>query len=169
MARGWLPGASVELLIAASPEDVYEAIADVTNARRRSLECRSCVWLPGSTPGAVGARFRGRNRAKVARWSRVCEVIVAEPGKAFAFRTLPEPIDITRRDSTTWGYTLLPDSSGTLVTHYYEMTRPPLQPFKAVYGILLPHHRDMRPHMAYTLAALKAELESRNSLATTKI
>jgi hypothetical protein len=51
-------------------------------------------------------------------------VTVAEPGKAFAFRTLPEPIDITRRDSTTW---------------------------------------------RYTLAALKTELESRNSLATPKI
>ncbi len=93
----------------------------------------------------------------------MCEVTVAEPGNAFAFRTRPETIDITRRDSTTWGYRLLPHPSGTLVTHYYEMTKPPMQPFKALYGIVLSHHRDMRPHMAYTLAALKAELETSQS------
>jgi len=162
MAGPWLPGGSVELLIAASPENVYDAIADVTAGGRRSLECRSCYWLPGSIPRTVGARFRGRNRTHIARWSRICEVIVAEPGKAFAFRTIPEPIDITRRDSTTWGYGLVAHPSGTLVTHYYEMTKFPLQPFKAVYGVLLSHHRDMRPHMTYTLAALKAEVESPN-------
>src|SRR5450759_1423694 len=104
MARTWLPGGSVELLIRASPDQVYDAIADVTAVGDRSLECRRCDWLPGSTPGSLGARFGGRNRANVvARWSRVCEVTTAEPGKAFAFRTLPETIDITRRDSTTWG------------------------------------------------------------------
>jgi hypothetical protein len=97
----------------------------------------------------------------------VCEVTTAEPGKAFAFRTLPETIDITRRDSTTWGYRLLPDSSGTLVTHYYKMTKPPLRPFEAIYGIVLSHHRDMRPKMPYTLAALKVELESGNRAVTT--
>jgi hypothetical protein len=161
MTRAWLPGGSVELLIRATPQEVYEAIADVTAAGRRSQECRSCYWLSGSTPGTIGARFRGRNRTHVARWSRVCEVIVAQPGKAFAFRTIPESIDITRRDSTTWGYRLAPHPAGTLVTHYYNMTKPPLQPFKAAYGVLLSHHRDMRPHMTYTLAALKAELEGR--------
>jgi hypothetical protein len=163
MARPWLTAGSVELLIAASPERIYHAIADVTAGGRRSLECRSCYWLPGSLPGSVGARFRGRNRTHIARWSRVCEVMVAEPGKAFAFRTVPEPIDISRRDSTTWGYRLEPHPSGALVTHYYDMTQLPLQPFRTVYGVLLPHHRDMRPHMAYTLAALKAEVESRNA------
>jgi hypothetical protein len=47
------------------------------------------------------------------------------------------------------------------------MTKPPLRPFKAIYGIVLSHHRDMRPQMAYTLAALKAEMESGNRAATT--
>ena len=166
MARPWLLGGSVELLIRASPEDVYGAIADVTTGGRRSLECRSCEWLPGATPGAVGARFRGRNRARGARWSRVCEVTIAEPGKAFEFYTVPERIDISRRDSTTWGYKLVPHPSGSLVTHYYEITRPPVQPFKAIYGVVLSQHRDMRPHMAYTLAALKSEVESPKPLVT---
>jgi hypothetical protein len=103
VARTWLPRGSVELLIHASPERVYDAIADVTAVGGRSLECRRCDWLPGSKPGSVGARFRSRSRASlVARWSRVCEVTV----------------------------------------------------------VLLSHHRDMRPHMAYTLAALRDELAS---------
>jgi len=47
------------------------------------------------------------------------------------------------------------------VTHAYEITKLPLQPFRALYGRMLAHHRDMRPAMADTLAALKVELEER--------
>ncbi|MCW2712672.1 MAG: hypothetical protein JWP24_2866 [Marmoricola sp.] len=68
-------------------------------------------------PGSVGAVFRGRNRVRLAaRWSR-CEVVAAEPGRAFAFRTLPERLDPSRRDSTTWSYRLEPTADGTRVEH----------------------------------------------------
>jgi hypothetical protein len=30
----------------------------------------------------------------------------------------------------------------------------PLSPMKALYGVLLPHHRDMRPAMRHTLEAV---------------
>jgi hypothetical protein len=56
---------------------------------------------------------------------------------------------------------LRPQAAGTLVTHYYEVTKLPVQPFRSFYGRLLPHHRDMRPHRRHTLDTLKAELESR--------
>jgi len=37
----------------------------------------------------------------------------------------------------------------------------PRQPFKAVYGVLLPHHRDMRPSMRHTLDALAEAVTGR--------
>ena len=157
--RPWRRSGATSLTIAAPIEAVYERIADVTATGERSLECRTAQWLPGAAPGTVGARFRGRNRSGLARWSRVCEVVEAEPAAVFAFRTVPERFDPSRGDSTIWRYRLRRDGEATTVTHEYEIVKMPSAVFKAFYGRLLPHHRDMRPHMAHTLEALKSELE----------
>jgi hypothetical protein len=159
VTRAWREEGSVERHIAAAPEAVYARIADVTDAEDRSTECQSCEWLPGAVPGTVGARFRGRNRSGLARWSRTCEVVEAEPARAFAFRTVPERFDPTRADSTTWSYRLTPDGAGTRVTHAYRISKLPVGPLKWLYGRMFPHHRDMRPQMRYTLDALGAQLE----------
>jgi hypothetical protein len=155
----WRTGGSVSVYIDATPDDVYAHVSDVTRIGERSPECHSARWLDGARPGAVGARFRGHNRSGVAaRWSRTCEVVDAVPGRSFAFRTLPQR-DPTRRDSTTWAYDLQPQGPGTQVTHSYEITMMPLPPMRALYGILLPQHRDMRPQMLESLQTLKALLE----------
>lgn len=148
------------MYVDAAPETIYDHVADVTRTGERSLETRSAQWLPGPPAGSPGARFRGRNRSGVARWSRVCEVVEADRARRFAFRTVPHPFDPSRADSTIWGYTLCPDGTGTLLTHDYHVERLPLPGFRHLYGFLLPHHRDMRPHLEYTLRALKAELET---------
>ena len=159
MAREWRTAGSVELVIDASPEKLYASLADVTSVSDRSDECRSASWLPGVRgPGQVGSRFRGHNRAGLLRWSRVCEILVADPDTQFAFRTVPERFDLSRADSTTWRYELTPTEGGTLVRHSYEITRLPRGPFKALYSVLLPHHRDMRPAMRVTLQRLAANL-----------
>ena len=156
-ARPWRTAGSVELLVPADPDAVYAVVSDVTRIGERSPECHTARWLPGAPAGTLGAVFRGSNRAgRAARWSRRCEVVIAERGRTFAFRTLPERLDVSRRDSTTWRYDLEPADGGTLVTHSYEITALPLKPMRAVYGVLMPHHRDMRPHMRANLEALRA-------------
>ena len=158
MSRPWRTSGSVELLVDADPATVYDRVSDVTRIGERSPECRSATWVSGR-PGDRGSVFRGRNRwGWAARWSRRCEVVEAEPGRAFAFRTLPERWDVTRRDSTTWAYAMEEVDGGTLVRHSYEVTLLPLRPLRAVYGVLLPHHRDMRPQMLENLAALRDQL-----------
>jgi hypothetical protein len=62
-------------------------------------------------------------------------------------------------DSTTWAYELVPEGDGTRVTHSYRITRMPMQPFRLLFGWYMPHHKDMRPSMQYTLEALKQSLE----------
>ena len=158
MSEGWRTEGTVNLVIDATPETIYRALADVTGTGERSTECRSCTWLPGTEPGAVGARFRGRNRSGLIRWSRVCEVIMADPGTAFAYRTLPERIDPSRNDSTIWSFALMPYESGTTVEHSYVISKFPSAPFKAFYGRVLPQHRDMRPQMADTLQSLRRQV-----------
>lgn len=159
-SRPWRRSGSATVTIGASADVVYERIVDVTATGERSLECRTAEWLPGAEPGTVGARFRGRNRSGLARWSRVCEVIEARPGAAFAFRTVPHRFDPSRSDSTIWRYRLEAEGDATIVTHEYEIVTLPSPLFRAVYGRLLPHHRDMRPHMAHTLEALRREVEA---------
>jgi hypothetical protein len=155
MARAWRDEGSLECVIDADAGAIYARIADVSTAGDRSVECRSCEWLPGVAPGTVGARFRGRNRSALARWSRVCEVTEAEPGRRFSFRTVPERFDPTRADSTTWSYLLVPEETGTRVPHAYRI--------KWLYGQLFPQHRDVRPQMRHTLETLRAELEAPES------
>ncbi|WP_199580339.1 SRPBCC family protein [Blastococcus sp. TBT05-19] len=158
-ARPWRTSGSVELVVPAGPDAVYAVVADVTRIGERSPECHTATWLPGAPAGTVGAVFRGSNRAgRAARWSRRCEVVAAEPGRVFAFRTLPERLDLTRRDSTTWRYDLEPVPGGTRVRHSYVITQLPLRPMRAVYGLLLPQHRDMRPQMRLNLGTLRAQL-----------
>jgi hypothetical protein len=154
-ARPWRRDGAVELVVPADPSAVYDAVSDVTRIGERSSECRSADWLPGAPAGSVGAVFRGRNRAYwAARWSRRCEVVAADRGHAFAFRTVPERLDLTRRDSTTWRYDLSAVEGGTRVRHSYEITLLPVQPLRWLYGVLMPHHRDMRPHMQTNLESL---------------
>jgi Polyketide cyclase / dehydrase and lipid transport len=163
VSRPWRTSGSVERVIDAPAEHLYGLVSDVTSTGERSTECHRVEWLGGDQVPAVGSRFRGHNRSRLARWSRTCEIIEAEPGRVFAFRTVPTLLDPSRRDSTTWRYELVEDGDRTLVRHSYEITRLPSPPFRALYGVLLPQHRDMRPAMQHTLEALAKAVEAGQS------
>jgi iron-sulfur cluster repair protein YtfE (RIC family) len=160
LRRPWRTGGEVSLHIDAPPERLYDLVADVGSAPTRSQEVQACLWLDGPPAGTVGSRFRGRNRAGLIRWSRVCEVVTATRGEEFAFRTVPERLDPTRRDSSVWGYHFEPDGTGTQITHYYTLVQPPKPWLLTLYGILMPHHRDARPALRHTLEQLKVADET---------
>jgi hypothetical protein len=153
------PGGSVSTAVEASAEEVWQLVADVTRIGEWSPECHRAAWIDGADGPAVGARFRGHNRWKLNRWSRVCEVVEAEPGRAFAFRTVPGfgP----SADSTTWRYDIVPTDGGCEVMQSYEITTPPKRWFQPVIRRLMPHHLDMRPHMSRTLEAIRDCAEGR--------
>lgn len=156
-ALDWRAGGETHLVIDAPPQQIYDVIADVTRIGQRSPECHTATWLGDDTRAVVGARFRGHNRSgRFARWSRTCEILAATPGVEFTFRTVPER-DPSRRDSTVWSYRLVPGVDGTRVVHSYEVVLMPLLPLRLLYGLMLPHHRDMRPQMQQNLDALKGQ------------
>lgn len=146
---------SVEAIAAATPEEVWAVLADVTRTGEWSHEAVGADWIDGATGATPGARFRGRNRQGRTRWSRTCEVVAAEAPRRFRFRTVPTRIF---RDSTLWTFDLAPVAGGTRITQHYEVLQ--LHPLlDRLFYALMPAHRDRS-------AALQEDLERLAAAAT---
>lgn len=104
--------------IDAPPEQVYAIVSDVTRTGEWSPECYRCEWLEGWRGPEVGARFRGYNRYRWLKWSRLNEVIVADPGHEFTFRVLT---DWMNKDSSIWRYQLKERDGRTVLTERTEV------------------------------------------------
>ena len=72
------------LWIDATPEEVYAAVSDVTRHGEWSGFTRACEWDEGDGP-RVGAHFTGHNSRPGRDWDTRSEVVVADPGREFAW------------------------------------------------------------------------------------
>ena len=111
--------------MAATPEQIWELVSDVTKIGRYSPETFEAEWLEGATGPAVGAKFRGhvkRNGKGPTYWT-TCTVLASEPGREFAFGVGPadKPLNI-------WRYRLEPAGDGTDVTESFELAQTPRPP-----------------------------------------
>ena len=141
--------------MAASPEAVYDLVADVTRMGEWSPECRRCEWLDGADAAEAGRRFRGSNRFGVFRWSRTCEILTAERGVELSFRTVPDRIF---RSSTRWTFRFVPEGRQTVVQQSYVVERHSraIDLFDRVTG----HTEAVDRGMRRTLARIKAAAET---------
>jgi hypothetical protein len=106
-------------------------LSDVTRMGEWCPITYRCEWLDGATGPAPGARFKGYNSLRPAKWWTVCEVTESVPGKVFEFRTVeasfPFSIGAKDKEMTRWRYSFEPDGIGTRVTETYEVAfTPPL-------------------------------------------
>ena len=111
---------TVERYIDASPDAIYDLIADVTRTPERTPDIVRCEWLDGATGPAVGARFKSTNRqGRGPDWSNKPVVTVADRGKEFSFTR-------TERFAGTilWRHRFVPEGTGTRVIESYEVTKP---------------------------------------------
>lgn len=142
--------------IAAPPERVWSLISDVRRMGEWSPECYSCTWLDGANGPAPGARFKGRNKRGLLRWSTVSTVAFAEEPQHFAFE-----VD---NSGMRWGYRIEPAAGGgSHVTEYREKVREKPWWVRAVYGLgLMGRDPDaiVRRGMNETLQRLKTGAES---------
>ena len=107
-------------VVAASPQELYTLVADVTRMPEFSPEVTSTRWMDGASGPAVGARFEAVNTNAAGKsWKNRPVVTVAEPGREFAF-TRTEPL----AGSIAWRYRFEPVEQGTLVVESYEVQRP---------------------------------------------
>lgn len=111
---------TVERYIEATPETLYDFIADVTRTPERTPDIVRCEWIDGATGPAVGARFKSINKqGRGPNWSNKPIVTVAEPGREFSF-TRTEPFAGT----ILWRHQFVTEGSGTRMIESYEVLKP---------------------------------------------
>lgn len=142
--------------VGAPAEEVWALIANLERMGEWSPECYRVNWLDGaSSPAKPGARFKGHNRWGPVRWSMVCEVKSAEPGREISWATVQRG-----RELVSWRYQLVPDGESTVVTESFEVHwLPPMaRAFEDV--LMVNRDRDREQAMRVTLERIKAAVEA---------
>jgi uncharacterized protein YndB with AHSA1/START domain len=153
--RWWLTQGSEQTIINATPEQVYDMVADLPRMGEWSPECQRVEWEDGATGPAEGARFVGHNRGgprQIFRWSRHGRVLAADPGREFTFVT-----EEGGRESTLWRYRFEPVDGATRVTESYEAKWLPL--WARIIDGPLNRRGELHDHMSRTLDHLKTAAE----------
>lgn len=141
-----------EVVIERPPEAVWAVVVDVTRVGEWSGECRGCRWVEGASKPVAGARFRGRNRRGGLRWTRLNEVIVADPPRELVWRTVPSG---PYPDSVEWRITLRAEGAATRVTESYRIVHVP-KLMEWVISAFFPPHRDRTSDLQEDLGRLRA-------------
>jgi hypothetical protein len=144
--------------VAASPENVYALVSDVTRMGEWSPECFQCSWTKGATGPVVGARFKARNKGhRGPAWFNTPMVTVANAGREFAFNRSGPGIG-----SYTWRYAMEPTPDGTRLTESFDALRP-LAPIMTwiteKWTGSADRDADLHEGMVTTLARIKAAAE----------
>jgi len=106
------------IVVEAPPAHVYEIVADVTRIGELSPVCKTAWWDEGST-AHEGAWFTGRNEVEGRDpWERRCEVVIAEPGRAFGWIAGGREEGIAE-----WSYRFRPVDQGTEVEESWRILR----------------------------------------------
>jgi Polyketide cyclase / dehydrase and lipid transport len=147
---------SESIVIARPPEALYELVSDVTRMGEWSPVCQACWWDDGAGP-QVGAWFTGRNVQPDRTWETRSEVVVAEPGREFAF--------VVGGAWVRWGYTFAPVDGGTRLTESWEFLPAGIARFHERYGAqaeaqIARRTQDAHSGIPVTLAAIKQAAES---------
>ncbi len=144
--RWWLTQDSEQIVINATPDRLYQMIADLPRMGEWSPECQAVEWVDGATGPAKGARFVGHNRGGprgLMRWSRGGRVLTADTGREFAFAT-----EEGGRESTVWRYRFEPVAGGTQVTESYEVKQIPV--WARILDVPTNRHRELLEGMRHT-------------------
>jgi Polyketide cyclase / dehydrase and lipid transport len=107
----------VTAYIEASPEKLYDIIADVTRTPELSPEVVRCEWLGGATKAVPGARFKATNKVRIT-WNNKPVITVADRGREIAWSRTE-----IGGGTVEWRYQFEPEGSGTRVTESYKVTK----------------------------------------------
>jgi uncharacterized protein YndB with AHSA1/START domain len=143
-------------VIGAPIDAVWTVVSDVTRVGEWSGECQGCAWVGSSDSSVPEAQFRGRNRRGSMRWTRLNEVIRAEPPHTLVWRTVAR---FPYLDSTEWQLNLAEDGSATRVTEAFEILRL-CKAMERLLDVVMPAHRDRNADLAADLARLKSLVEA---------
>jgi hypothetical protein len=145
------------ITVKASAQDVYDIVSDITRTGEWSPVCSSCWWDDEVSAGSVGAWFTGLNVLPDRTWETKSQVVVAEPGREFAW--------IVGGKFVRWGYTLTAVDAGTVLTESWEFLPEGIAMFEEKHGEQAAARIADRTQQALdgipkTLAAIKRIAES---------
>ena len=101
-----------------SLDAAYAIVSDVTRIGELSPVCASGTWDDPSQAGKEGAWFTGHNAIGDFTWDTHCKVVVAEPGREFAFINHGPKGDL---ELVRWGFTFEREGDGTKVTESWQV------------------------------------------------
>jgi hypothetical protein len=145
----------VSATVNAEPAQLYELVSDLPRMGEWSPENTGGKWLGAATGPAVGARFRGTNRAGLAIWATTVTVTSAEAGKRFAF-----DVDFLGVPISTWEYEFAGGAGTCTVTERWIDRRPRLMRAASILTGVINRDNHNREGMQKTLQRLKASAES---------
>jgi hypothetical protein len=160
----WLTQDHVDMLIAADAEVLYQMVSDLPRIGEWSPECLGVEWEGEVSVPSEGSTFVGHNAVgpgRRIRYSRHGRVLVADPGREFAFIT-----DEGGRESTVWRYRFKPEAGGTRVTESYEVRWIPM--WARIIDVPLNRHKELLSNMRSTLERLKRAAERGTRQPSTK-
>ena len=117
---------SESIVVAASPDTLYDLVTDISRVGEWSPACRACWWADDATGPEVGARFHGRNEGQGRTWETVSTVVTADPGREFGW--------IVGQGYVHWSYTLEPVEGATRLTESWEFRPAGIAMFHVKYG-----------------------------------
>ncbi|WP_408016097.1 SRPBCC family protein [Rhodococcus artemisiae] len=143
------------VVVRATPEEVYALVSDVTRTGEWSPVCAQCWWDEGQGPEA-GAYFTGRNVTPDRTWETRSEVVVADPGREFAWSVGPGVV--------RWAYLITSTDDGTELTETWEFGEGGREFFDKRFGSeaqreIAEREQAAREGIPTTLAAIKRILE----------
>jgi hypothetical protein len=146
---------SDSIVIARSPEDLYDMVSDVTRMGEWSPICAACWWDEGGGPRA-GAWFTGRNETAERTWETRSLIEVADRGREFTFAVFGSRV--------RWSYTFEAAEGGTRLTESWDFLPDGIASFHERYGADAEAQMAERTEAAIkgipaTLAAIKAAAE----------
>lgn len=143
------------VLVRATAEEVYALVSDVTRTGEWSPVCAECRWDTDQGP-EVGAFFTGRNVTPDRTWETRSEVVVADPGREFAWSVGPGLV--------RWGYLMTPTDAGTELTEAWEFPAAGQEFFHERFGSeasreIAAREKAAQEGIPATLASIKRILE----------
>jgi len=109
--------ASAGVVIAASPETLYDMLTDITRMGEWSPVCTASWWDEGAGP-TVDSWFTAKNAVPDREFENRSQVVVADRPDEFAW--IVGGID---EGHARWGYTFTPVEGGTRVDESWAMVR----------------------------------------------
>ena len=145
------------VIVAATPEAVYDLVSDITRTGEWSPVCTSCWWDEEAEAGRVGAWFTGQNELPDRTWETRSQVIVADRGREFAW--------LVGGAFVRWGFTVQAEGAGTRLTETWEFLPEGLSMFADKFGDRAADEIEDRTRQAHagipqTLAKIKQIVET---------